>query len=219
MIQQAILKLNEECGSSEEAISRFLEKEYEGLPWGHASFLNHHLKKLCRNGEIVCTNNERYMLHMDDGDLGDEKEEMSHRLNISNRDEKEDQTLVQGKGREVEAIDGWSGVNGYQAEESEDRYEIERHNVEVNGQNKAREQRIAGFEKQKEGRRELIKEIQEESLNFSGQIEVVEEVDVAKRKLADMAQEQRGEKRKRPQKTKQLIKVVHLILHLFIYSN
>ncbi|XWS63922.1 hypothetical protein CRYUN_Cryun06bG0143200 [Craigia yunnanensis] len=208
MIQQAILKLNEECGSSEEAISRFLEKEYEGLPWGHASFLSHHLKKLCRNGEIVCANNERYMLHVDDGDLWDEKEEMSHRLKISNRDEKEDQTLVHCKGREVEAIDGWSGVNGDQAEESEGRCEIERQSVKVNGQNKACEQRIEGFEKQKEGRRELIKEVQEESLNFSGQIEVVEEADVAKGKLADVAQEQRGEKRKQPEKTKQQIKVL-----------
>ncbi|XP_022725746.1 uncharacterized protein LOC111282083 [Durio zibethinus] len=208
MIQQAILKLNEECGSSEEAISRFLENEYEGLPWGHASFLSHHLKKLCRNGEIVCVDNERYMLHVDDVDLGGEKEEMSHRLNISNRNEKEDQTLVQGKGREVEAIDGWSGVNGDQAEEYEDRCDVERQSVEVNNQKKACEQRIERFEEQKEGRQELIKKVQEQSQNFSGQIELVEEVDVAKGKLAELAQEQRGEKRKQPQKTKQQIKVL-----------
>ena len=99
MIQEAISKLNEEGGSSEEVISRFLEKEYEGLPWVHSSFLSHHLKKLCRNGEVVCVNNERYMLLVDDGDSGNKEEEMSHRLNIANRDGKEGQTLVQEIGR------------------------------------------------------------------------------------------------------------------------
>ncbi|XP_022776402.1 trichohyalin-like [Durio zibethinus] len=207
MIQQAILKLNEEDGSSEEAISRFLEKEYKGLPWAHASFLSHHLKKLCRNGDIVCVNNEQYMLQVDYGDLRDE-EGMSHRLNIANRNGKEDQTLVQDNGREVEVIDGWSRVNGDQVEEFEDQYEVERQSAEVNGQNKTCEQRIEGFEEQKEDSQELIKQVLEVSQSFSGQIEMVEEVDEAKGKLAEVAQKQRREKRKQPEKSKQQIKVL-----------
>lgn len=213
MIQEAISELHEEGGSSEETISSFLEKKYEGLPWGHASFLSHHLKKLCRNGEFVCVNNGKYMLPVDDDDLGneaEEEEEMSHKSNIENRDGEEDQTLVRGKGRDVEAIDGWSRVNGDQAEEFENKCEIERENVELNGQNGACEQRMEGFEEQREGRQGLIKEVRRESQNFSEQIEVVEEADEAKGKLAEVVQEQRGEKRKQPQKTKQQTKVVHL---------
>ncbi|XVE85412.1 hypothetical protein DITRI_Ditri17bG0089100 [Diplodiscus trichospermus] len=211
MIQEAILKLNEEDGSSKEAISSFLEKEHEDLPWGNSSFLDHHLKKLCRNGEIVCVNNELYMLQADNGDSRneeEEEEEMSHRLNIAKRDGKEDKTLVQGKGREVKAIDGLSGINRDQAEESEDRCEIERWSVKVNGQTKACQQSIKGLEEQKEGRQELNKEVQEESQNFSGRIEAVEEVDEAKGKPAKVAQKRRGKRRKQPEKTERQIKVL-----------
>ncbi|XVF27493.1 hypothetical protein REPUB_Repub14bG0112000 [Reevesia pubescens] len=133
---------------------------------------------------------------------------MSHRLNIVSKDGKEDQTVVQGNGGEVEAVDGWSGVNGDQAEESEDQCEVERQSIEVNERNKACEQRIEGFEEQIEGRRELIKEVQEEIHNFSGQIEVVEEADETKGKLAEVDQKQRGGKRKQPEKkTEQQVKV------------
>ncbi|KAK6242303.1 hypothetical protein SCA6_007692 [Theobroma cacao] len=208
MIQQAILKLNNEGGSSEEAILRFIEKEYEGLPWGHASFLSHHLEKVCRNGDILCVNDGRFILQVNDGDLGHEEEKMSHILNITNRDGKEDQTFVQVKGREVEVIDGWSGVNCYQAEESEDQCEGKRQSVEGNGQIKACEQRILGFEEQKEGRQGLIEEVQEESQNFNGQIEVVEDVNEAKAMPAEVAQEQRAEERKQPEMTEQQIKVL-----------
>ncbi|PPD67656.1 hypothetical protein GOBAR_DD35468 [Gossypium barbadense] len=173
MIQQAILKLNEECGSKEEDISRFIEKEYKGLPWAHASFLSHHLERLCRTGELTSVDNERYMVCMDDGDFRN-KEETSLGLKVSNCDEKEDRVLVRGKGSEVEVFNGWSGVNGDRVLESEKRCEVERQSVEVNGRNRACDERREGFEEQMEGRRESINENEEEMshrLNVSNSVE------------------------------------------------
>ncbi|MBA0666956.1 hypothetical protein Goklo_003311 [Gossypium klotzschianum] len=171
MIQQAILKLNEECGSKEEDISRFIEKEYKGLPWAHASFLSHHLERLCRTGELTYVDNERYMVCMDDGDFRN-KEETSLGLKVSNCDEKEDRALVRGKGSEVEVFNGWSGVNGDRVLESEKRCEVERQSVEVNGRNRASDERTEGFEEQMEGRRESINDVREESQHFNEQIEL-----------------------------------------------
>ncbi|KAK8498685.1 hypothetical protein V6N12_000987 [Hibiscus sabdariffa] len=151
MIRQAILKLNEDCGSTEEAISIHLEKEYQGLPWAHASFLSHHLRKLCSSGELVCVGDERYMINVDDGDI----------VNV----EKGDRALVREKGSEVEAVDGWSGENGDRVPEFEDRCEVERQSAEASARNTACVQRM-------EAGRESVKEVQEEDLNFSGQIEV-----------------------------------------------
>ncbi|KAJ0094126.1 hypothetical protein Patl1_15404 [Pistacia atlantica] len=65
MIRTAIIELNEEAGSSEESISGFIEKEYEGLPCGHVAFLSHHLRRLCESGEIVHKNDGRYMIGVD----------------------------------------------------------------------------------------------------------------------------------------------------------
>ncbi|XP_043808536.1 apoptotic chromatin condensation inducer in the nucleus isoform X4 [Manihot esculenta] len=62
MIQRAISELNNEEGSTKEEISAFIKREYEHLPWGHESFLSHHLGKLCGNMELACVNNERYIL-------------------------------------------------------------------------------------------------------------------------------------------------------------
>ncbi|KAK3410430.1 hypothetical protein EUGRSUZ_J02424 [Eucalyptus grandis] len=53
MIRRAIQELNEEGGSSEESISKFIKAEYQDLPWGHASLLSHHLMKLSECGEII----------------------------------------------------------------------------------------------------------------------------------------------------------------------
>ncbi|XP_039018936.1 uncharacterized protein LOC120150312 isoform X5 [Hibiscus syriacus] len=167
--------------------------------------VSHHLEK---HKEIDCANNEQYMVQVDGDDLDKEDEEMSHRLSISDRDEKEDRTLVQVKRKEVEANDGSNGVNGDQAAESENRCEVERLNVEVSSQNKTFEQRMEGFEEQNEGRRESLKEVQEERLNFSGPIEVSEEVDVAEEKLTKVTRNRRGLKRKRQAKTKRQRKVL-----------
>ncbi|KAA3463439.1 calponin-like proteiny domain-containing protein isoform X1 [Gossypium australe] len=132
---------------------------------------SNHSEKLCRNAEIECVNNEWQTRHLGDGDLVNE-EEMCHRFcmsNISNSDESEDQTLVQVKEREVEAINGLNGVNGDQAAEFKNRCRIGTHSTEVSDKNTS-ERRTEGFEKQKDGRREPLKEVQEESQDFSGQI-------------------------------------------------
>lgn len=62
MIQRAISELSNEEGSTQEEISAFIKREYGHLPWGHESFLSHHLGKLCGNMELACVNNERYIL-------------------------------------------------------------------------------------------------------------------------------------------------------------
>ncbi|KAL6505805.1 hypothetical protein OROHE_023184 [Orobanche hederae] len=62
MIERAIRELNEKRGSSEYSISRFLEKEYDYLPWAHSTILKHHLRNLCESGVIVATNKKRYKL-------------------------------------------------------------------------------------------------------------------------------------------------------------
>lgn len=62
MIRKAIEELNEEHGSSEEAISKFIRGKFNGLPWAHARFLSLHLKKLNERGEIFCISNNCYML-------------------------------------------------------------------------------------------------------------------------------------------------------------
>lgn len=64
------MELNEVEGSSEEVISRFMEKENKDLPWAHVTLLKHHLRKLCWEGEIMSTNDGKYTLQPDDGDSG-----------------------------------------------------------------------------------------------------------------------------------------------------
>ncbi|KAJ1436029.1 Winged helix-like DNA-binding domain superfamily [Sesbania bispinosa] len=77
MIKRAIVKLNEEGGSTEEAISEFIRREYEDLPLAHVRILDIHLRKFCLNGELVRSKNGRYVLvdcdETDDNDdcLGD----------------------------------------------------------------------------------------------------------------------------------------------------
>jgi len=62
MIRRAIEQLNEEKGSTEEAISKFIKENVEDLPLAHASFLIHHLNKLSESGEIVKAYENCYML-------------------------------------------------------------------------------------------------------------------------------------------------------------
>lgn len=62
MIRKAIEELNEEHGSTEEAISKFIRGKFDRLPWAHARFLSLHLKKLNERGEIVGVSNSCYML-------------------------------------------------------------------------------------------------------------------------------------------------------------
>ncbi|KAK4423457.1 hypothetical protein Salat_1928500 [Sesamum alatum] len=62
MIERALRELNDRRGSSEDSISRFLEKAYDNLPWADSAFLKHHLEKLYESGDIVVTRDKRYML-------------------------------------------------------------------------------------------------------------------------------------------------------------
>ncbi|KAJ0010339.1 hypothetical protein Pint_33493 [Pistacia integerrima] len=69
MIQRAITELNELGGSSEVTISKFIEAEYEDLPFAHASLLTHHLQKLVKKGDIVCTSGNCYILTNESSDF------------------------------------------------------------------------------------------------------------------------------------------------------
>jgi len=62
MIKRAIEELNEESGSSEEAISEFIKREYDDLPWAHVRVLDLQLRKLTLDGILLCNQNRRYML-------------------------------------------------------------------------------------------------------------------------------------------------------------
>lgn len=66
MIQRAIAELNEEGGSTQEAISKFIREQFDCLPLAHESFLSHHLKKLSESGEILCASNNCYMLRAEE---------------------------------------------------------------------------------------------------------------------------------------------------------
>ncbi|XP_020201838.1 uncharacterized protein LOC109787699 [Cajanus cajan] len=62
MIRNAIIGLKEEEGSTEEAISGFIRREYNDLPWAHAKILGMQLEKLCQIGEIACAEGGRFAL-------------------------------------------------------------------------------------------------------------------------------------------------------------
>lgn len=104
MIQTAITELNEVGGSIEASISGYIEKNFEGLPWGHATFLRHHLRKLSRSGEIMRKNDGRYMIAVDQG-----REEEERRVERKEDDmlqewnkEREKQVIVFGERCQVE---------------------------------------------------------------------------------------------------------------------
>ncbi|KAK7362562.1 hypothetical protein VNO77_04678 [Canavalia gladiata] len=62
MIRRAIMELNEGSGSTEKAISEFIKREYDDLPWAHVKILGLHLRKLCEVEELVCAEGGRYKL-------------------------------------------------------------------------------------------------------------------------------------------------------------
>ncbi|KAJ8562959.1 hypothetical protein K7X08_031411 [Anisodus acutangulus] len=53
MIEQALQELDEEGGSSEDSISKFIRKKYDSLPWAHTTLLKHHLQQMSEKGEIL----------------------------------------------------------------------------------------------------------------------------------------------------------------------
>ena len=72
------MELNEENGSTEGAISDFIQREYEDLPWAHKRILGIQLGKLCQDGELVCNDGGRYVLVVD-GDIGSDGKEREER--------------------------------------------------------------------------------------------------------------------------------------------
>lgn len=66
MIQSALDGLKEKGGSTEEAISEFIQQKYQDLPVAHTSLLRLHLKKLSQRDEIIrIISTNRYMLSSD----------------------------------------------------------------------------------------------------------------------------------------------------------
>lgn len=62
MIYTAIIELNEEEGSSQEAISEYIVGKFKDLPWAHERYLGHHLGQLCDAGEIVFFSGKGYSI-------------------------------------------------------------------------------------------------------------------------------------------------------------
>ncbi|KAL9269216.1 HMG-Y-related protein [Drosera capensis] len=62
MIYTAITELNEEEGSSQEAISEYIKRKFKDLPWAHERYLGHHLGQLCDAGEIVVCSGKGYSI-------------------------------------------------------------------------------------------------------------------------------------------------------------
>lgn len=62
MIFEAIAELNEEDGSSENSISKYIVSNFDDLPWAHRRYLSHHLNNLYRNGELAITASRRYTI-------------------------------------------------------------------------------------------------------------------------------------------------------------
>ncbi|KAI3836110.1 hypothetical protein MKW92_001298 [Papaver armeniacum] len=53
MVMEAIKEMNEEGGSNVDDISKYIEMNFQGLPFAHSHFLKHYLKKLVDSGEIL----------------------------------------------------------------------------------------------------------------------------------------------------------------------
>ncbi|RHN59014.1 putative winged helix-turn-helix DNA-binding domain-containing protein [Medicago truncatula] len=90
MIKRAVKELNEKSGSTEEDISKFIRREYDNdLPFDHAFILHSRLKKFCMSGELLCTENGKYVFvdceseveEEEDDDEEDEEEEDTNNVN------------------------------------------------------------------------------------------------------------------------------------------
>lgn len=65
MIEKALDVLNEKGGSSQKSISQYLKKNYDNLPWAHASLLKHHLQRACQEGQVIRSRKNKYRLARD----------------------------------------------------------------------------------------------------------------------------------------------------------
>ncbi|KAI3910435.1 hypothetical protein MKX01_034829 [Papaver californicum] len=53
MVMEAIKEMNEEGGSNVDEISKYIEINFQGLPFAHSHFLKHYLTKLVDSGDIL----------------------------------------------------------------------------------------------------------------------------------------------------------------------
>lgn len=87
-------ELDEKSGLTEEAISEFIRRQYDkDLPFDHASILHIHLQKLCMSGELLCTENEKYVFADCESEVEeeyDEEDEEEEEKEDGDKEEKED---------------------------------------------------------------------------------------------------------------------------------
>lgn len=140
MIQRAITELNEQGGSSEEAISKFIEAEYEDLPFAHAALLTCHLQKLVIKGEIISTSANCYMLSFEDI-------YSLHKLKKENKRSKRcEQNRTYGRQRKFRRV---QSQKQQKIEDSQEQNQVQQEMSERPEKQKQAEQRIGLIEKQK----------------------------------------------------------------------
>ncbi|TKY59028.1 Histone H1 [Spatholobus suberectus] len=102
MIRNAIIELKEGPGSTEEAISEFIKREYNDLPWAHTKILSLQLEKLCEIGELARVEGGRYVLRVDDDEEteqceGSQKRKRGKRRSDRGEESEEGQLQVFGE--------------------------------------------------------------------------------------------------------------------------
>lgn len=102
----AIMDLNEEGGSCEEAISEFIKSKYKNLPFAHTSLLSHHLAKLVEKREILCDcNNYCYSLPGEKNNVvSTDAERMSAVITVRTNDQHAPNEIVACQ-NEVESVE------------------------------------------------------------------------------------------------------------------
>ncbi|XP_010274688.1 PREDICTED: titin-like [Nelumbo nucifera] len=96
MIQSAIRSLNEEGGSSEASISKYIEANYNGLPWAHSHILPFHLARLTKAGEIVESSGSRYSLFEPGQNPNSHPPKRRRKTNCNYRDFEEEKEGTEG---------------------------------------------------------------------------------------------------------------------------
>lgn len=124
MIQRALKELDEENGSTEEAISELIKKEFNDLPWAHTRILGLHLRKLCQAEELLCTESRRYMLMVDSGDFGERKESGWRGSKRSKRSRRRRDHRGGKRNKTLERNEGIERDNGLQEEENEEENQL-----------------------------------------------------------------------------------------------
>lgn len=118
------MELNEGNGSTEEAISEFIKKEFEDLPWAHTRILGLHLRKLCQAEELLCTESGRYMLMVDCGDFCGKKESGSRGSKRRKRSRRGRNHRGGERNKTLERNEGTERDNGLQGQGNEEQNQL-----------------------------------------------------------------------------------------------